>query len=555
MLRALHIENIAVIRRVDLDFRKGFSVLTGETGAGKSIIIDSINLLLGNRVSRELIRTGAAAAQVSAVFEELSCDVCRALADMGFPCEDGSLMLQRTLNADGRSQTRLNGQTITQTLQREIARMLVSIHGQSDSQKLLQKSAHRELLDAYAHPEAALSAYSQIYRELRQTQKKIESVSRDESEKLRMKEILSFQISDIDSLKLSEGEEEPLLRERDRLLNLEQINRQVELCYRALRGGDKVSALSLLSRAERALEGLDGLIDGTDGLLERLATAISEIEDVAETVAGFADTDREDPTVRIDRIEGRLDAISKLKRKYGNSVEEILAFRARAARELEEIECSDELLEQLKKQKARLIAEAKEAATVLTRLRKQAANEVMKSVTEALTFLDMPKVRFEIAITSTELSEHGADDVEFLIATNAGEPLAPMIKIASGGELSRIMLALRSVLNDRDGAATVIFDEIDTGISGKTSRKVGIKLAETARHAQVLCVTHSAQIASLATDHFLITKTEREGRAETDVKLLDPDSRVEEIARILGGIEVTDVQRNAAREMIEEYGK
>jgi len=555
MLRALHIENIAVIRRVDLDFRKGFSVLTGETGAGKSIIIDSINLLLGNRVSRELIRTGAAAAQVSAVFEELSCDVCRVLADMGFPCEDGSLMLQRTLNADGRSQTRLNGQTITQTLQREIARMLVSIHGQSDSQKLLQKSAHRELLDAYAHPDAALSAYSKIYRELRQTQKKIEAVSRDESEKLRMKEILSFQISDIDSLKLSEGEEEPLLRERDRLLNLEQINRQVELCYRALRGGDKVSALSLLSRAERALEGLDGLIDGTDGLLERLATAISEIEDVAETVAGFADTDREDPTVRIDRIEGRLDAISKLKRKYGNSVEEILAFRARAARELEEIECSDELLEQLKKQEARLIAEAKEAATVLTRLRKQAANEVMKSVTEALTFLDMPKVRFEIAMTSTELSEHGADDVEFLIATNAGEPLAPMIKIASGGELSRIMLALRSVLNDRDGAATVIFDEIDTGISGKTSRKVGIKLAETARHAQVLCVTHSAQIASLATDHFLITKTEREGRAETDVKLLDTDSRVEEIARILGGIEVTDVQRNAAREMIEEYGK
>ena len=555
MLRALHIENIAVIRRVDLDFRKGFSVLTGETGAGKSIIIDSINLLLGNRVSRELIRTGASSAQVSAVFEELSSDVCCTLAEMGFPCEDRSLMLQRTLNADGRSQTRLNGQTITQTVQREIARMLVSIHGQSDSQKLLQKNAHRDLLDSYAHSELALAAYSQIYRELKETKKKIESVSHDEAEKLRLKEILSFQISDIDSLKLREGEEEPLLRERDRLLHLEQINRQVEICYRALRGGDKISALSLLSRAEHALEGLRGLTDGTDALLERLAEVLSEIEDIADTVAGLADEDCEDPTARIDRIEERLDAISKLKRKYGNSVEEILAFRARAARELENIENSDEMLVQLESEKTRLTAEAKQAAAVLTQLRKKAAKEVMQSVTEALTFLDMPKVRFEISVAPTELSEHGADDVEFLIATNAGEPLAPMIKIASGGELSRIMLALRSVLNDRDGAATVIFDEIDTGISGKTSRKVGIKLAETAQHAQVLCVTHSAQIASLATDHFRITKTEREGRAETEVTLLDVPSRIEEIARILGGIEVTDVQRTAAREMIEEYGK
>ena len=553
MLRSLHIENIAVIRRVDLDFREGFSVLTGETGAGKSIIIDSINLLLGNRVSRELIRTGATSARVSAVFDSLSPAVLKSLEDMGFPTEDGSLMLQRTLNADGRSQTRLNGQAITQSLQREIARMLVSIYGQSDSQKLMQKSAHRELLDSYARPETELAAYTQCYRAWKETQKKIESVSKNEAEKLRMKEILTFQISDIDAVKLRDGEEELLVRERDRLLHLEQINRQVELCYRALRGGDKVSALSLLTRAEHALMGLDGLAEGTDVLLERLASAISEIEDIAETVAGLADEDREDPTARIDRIEGRLEAISKLKRKYGTSIKEILAFRDRCAKELEEIEGADELLEKLEKQEALQRKEATQAAEALTLLRRQAAKAVTASVTEALIFLDMPKVRFDIAVAPATLSETGADDIEFLIATNAGEPLAPMIKIASGGELSRIMLALRSVLNDRDGAATVIFDEIDTGISGKTSRKVGIKLTETAKQAQVLCVTHSAQIASLASDHYLITKCEREGRAETDVTLLDRADRIEEVARILGGIEITDVQRNAAREMIEEY--
>ncbi len=553
MLTSLHIENIAVIRRADLDFSTGFSVLTGETGAGKSIIIDSINLLLGNRVSREIIRSGESSAVVSAVFEALSPTTCEALAEMGFPCEDGTLMLRRTLTSEGKSQTKLNGQTITQSLQREIARMLVSIHGQSDSQKLLQKSAHRELLDAYARPDALLAAYQSRYRELKEIQKKKDSLSRDESEKLRLREILKFQISDIDALKLKDGEEEILTRERDRLLNLEQIERQVDLCYRALRGGEKVSALSLLSRAENALHALGGLVEGAEGLSERLAAVASELEDIAETVAGFADEDREDPTARIDRIEARLDGISKLSRKYGATIADILAFREAAANQLDELTSSDELLEKLEKEEARVMSEARAAALALTKARQAAAEEIRVSVTEALAFLDMPKVRFAIELAPAALSESGADEVEFMIATNPGEPLQPMVKIASGGELSRIMLALRSVLNDRDGAATVIFDEIDTGISGKTSRKVGIKLHETAKHAQVLCVTHSAQIASLADTHYLITKSEREGRAETDVVALSENERVEEIARILGGIEVTNAQRDAAREMIAEY--
>ncbi len=554
MLRSLHIENIAVIRRADLDFSNGFSVLTGETGAGKSIIIDSINLLLGNRVPRELIRSGESSATVSAVFEDLSPAVCHALSEMGFtPPEDGTLMLSRTLDTQGRSKTRLDGQVITQSIQREIARMLISIHGQSDSQKILQKSAHGELVDAYAHPDEAMHIYREAYNALRETQKRIDAVSKDDSEKLRLREMLTYQLSDIDAVKLRDGEEEELTKERDRLANLEQINSRTDAAWRALRGGEKVSALTLIGRAETALHGLEGLVDGAELLSERLANVSSELTDIAETVLAFSDDDREDPTARIDRIEGRLETISKLKRKYGATVKDILNFRARAAAQLEEIDTSDELLSKLTKEEKTLKDKAKQAAATLTALRKAAARSITAAVTSELSFLDMPKVRFEIAITPTELSEKGSDDIEFLIATNAGEPLQPMIKIASGGELSRIMLALRSVLNDRDGAATVIFDEVDTGISGKTSRKVGIKLHESAKNAQVLCVTHSAQIASLADSHFKITKEEKNGRAETAVALLDDSERIEEIARILGGIEITNAQRDAAKEMIEKY--
>lgn len=553
MLRSLHIENIAVIRRADIDFETGFSALTGETGAGKSIIIDSINLLLGNRSSRAIIRTGADHATVSALFDALSPAILQTLSDMGFSCEDGSLMLQRTLGIDGRSQTRLNGQSITQGMQKEIARLLVSIHGQSDNQKLLQKSTHGELVDAYARPERELAAYREVWQKLRDVQKQIEDIRVDESEKLRLREILQFQISDIDSVKPKIGEEEALTRELERLANAEKINRQAELVYRALKGSEKGSAILLLSRAQSAMSSIGGMVEGADALAERLAAVSSELEDIAETAIGFTDDDREDPTARIDRIEGRLDAIFKLKRKYGGSVEAVLAFRDSATDKLDRLNSSEERLETLQKAVKVLNQEAFDLAAALTEKRREAAKIITEQVIDALAFLDMPKVRFEIQVTPCALGANGADDIEFLIATNAGEPLLPMIRIASGGELSRIMLALRSVLNDRDGAATVIFDEVDTGVSGKTARKIGMKLRETAQNtAQVLCVTHSAQIASLADTHFLISKSERSGRAETDVKALDDSARVEEIARILGGIHITDAQRAAAKEMMTE---
>lgn len=553
MLRSLHIENIAVIRRADVDFREGLSVLTGETGAGKSMIIDSINLLLGNRVTREMIRSGESRAVVSAVFEQLSPGTLRALEELGFPCEDGGLMLQRSIGSDGRSQTRLNGQTITQAMQRVIAPMLISIHGQMDSHKLLQKSAHLELLDAYARLEDELTAYREAYGAFRESQKRLSVLSRDESERLRLQEMLKFQISDIDSHRLRAGEEEELERERDRLLHLEQINRQAQLTYRLLAGGEKSGAADLLRRAQSAILSLDGIADGVGELAQRLAEAESEIIDVAETVQGLVDDDREDPTARIDRIEGRLEKLSRLKRKYGSSVAEILAFRERAAEELETLDPSGELRAELERETLQHRRQAEAIAERLHGRRREAAERVTREVTEALRFLDMPKVRLEVHLTRTELNECGGDSAELLIATNPGEPVQPLIRIASGGELSRIMLALRSVLDDRDGATTVIFDEIDTGVSGKTSRKIGLMLHGAAEKSQVLCVTHSAQIASLADVHYLITKQERDGRAETDVRELIGEERVEEIARILGGIEVTDAQREAAREMISEY--
>ena len=554
MLTSLHIENIAVIRKADLELDKGFSAMTGETGAGKSMIVDSINLLLGNRTSREIIRSGEEKATVSAIFEGLSGAVTEHIREMGFEVEEDAVMLSRTITTDGRSQTRLNGRVITQAMQREIAGLLISIQGQSDSQSLLQKARHRELLDAYGTSKDALADYRTAFDELKKCRKEVAALSQDSAEKLRLCEMLKYQIEDIDAMKLKDGEEEALVKERDRLSNLERINKQTSTICRLLRDAEKGNAYDVIRRAETALASLDGLVDDTDGLCARLSFAASEIEDVAETVRSYMDDDREDPTARIDRIEGRLEGIAKLKRKYGADVDAVLAFRAEAAARLDALETSDERLAELQGQLETLEKTAQKKAELLRQKRREAAKVIVEQVTASLAFLDMPKVRFEIAINPCELCEHGGDDIEVLIATNPGEPLLPLSKIASGGELSRMMLALRSVLNDHDGVDTVIFDEIDTGVSGKTSRKIGIKLKESAKTGtQVLCVTHSAQIASLADNHYRITKHERDGRAETDVQLLDFEARVDEIARILGSIEPTEAQRNAAREMIDEY--
>lgn len=551
MLQSLHIENAAVIKSLDLDLSHGFSVLSGETGAGKSIIIDSINLLSGNRVSRDLIRTGEEKATVSAVFSECGPEVQALLDDYGIEC-DGTVMLSRTLSRDGRSVVKLNGRTVTQTLQRELCRLLINIHGQNENQRLMQKSSQIDILDAYASNREYLAQYGKQYEELCSVRTRLSELDRDEAEKMRLRDILKFQLDEINRVKLKSEEEERVLEaERNRLGSIEKISEAAGLSYRILYGSEK-GVVPLIDRVTATLSKISDVLPEVGELSEKLSGYRYEIEDIAERVRDFADVD-ENPTERLNKIEARLDAISKLKRKYGATVEEVLAFRDDIAARLDALENMDQLRDDLGNEMSKLKKEAEATAAIIHKRRIEASQKIIREVTETLGFLDMPKVRFEIDIRRADkLKPDGFDEVEFLISANAGEPPMPMERIASGGELSRIMLALKSVLSDKDGVSTVVFDEVDAGISGKTSRKVGIKLKQIAKTTQVLCVTHSAQIASLADSHYLIAKHETEGRTETEISELDEEGRISEIARILGGIHVTESQLTAAKELIED---
>jgi DNA repair protein RecN (Recombination protein N) len=551
MLQSLHVENIAVIKNLDIDFESGFSVLSGETGAGKSIIIDSINMLSGNRISRELVRTGEDKAVVSAVFCDLSDEVRSILEDYGFEADD-SIMLQRTLSKDGKSLVKLNGRTVTQAIQKDVCRLLINIHGQNENQRLMNKGAQLDILDAFAENKELLAKYFEAYFKLTEAKRRLDELNSSQAEKMRMRDIYAFQLEEINSVKLKDGEEEKLESERNRLGSIEKISEKVNLVYRALYAGEKGSAVYLLERSAAALDKISDVLPELKEFSARLNDYKYEIEDIALTVREYASAS-ENPTEQLNKIESRLDAINKLKRKYGNSVEEILAFRDKTAELLNEIDNSDDIKEDISNEIKRIGKIASALAEEIRERRSSAADKITVGVMENLRFLDMPKVKFKVSVTPTgKLRSDGGDDVEFLIATNAGEPLMPLEKIASGGELSRIMLALKCVLSDKDGVGTVIYDEVDAGISGKTSRKVGIKLKEISKLMQIISVTHSAQIASLADSHYLISKSDVDGRTESKVDLLDYDGRVSEVARILGGINITDSQINAAKEMIEE---
>lgn len=550
MLQSLHIENAAVIKSADIDFENGFMVLSGETGAGKSIIIDSINLLSGHRLSRDMIRAGEERLLVSAVFSDCREEVSALLEDYGIAC-DGSVMITRTLSRDGKSSVKIGGRTVTQALQKELCRLLINIHGQNENQRLMQKSSQIKILDAYAENGDLLSAYAEAYRALSDTRERLRELESNTAEKLRMRDMLRYQIEEIGAATLKAGEEERLEAESRRLSSMEKIHAQTHLTYQALHGSEK-SVTVLLDRAAVALERIKDVLPEAAKEAEKLVSFRYEIEDIAETVREYARED-EPPTERLNKIEGRLNMIAKLKRKYGADVEEIIAFRARAIEQLDTIDNADVIREELERACAELDIKARSFAETIRQKREMAAKRIEAAVSETLAFLDMPKVRFSIALTpSEELRQDGGDNVEFLISANAGEPLKPLERIVSGGELSRIMLALKSVLSDKDGVDTVIFDEVDAGISGKTSRKVGIKLREISRQMQVICVTHSAQIASLADKHFLISKTDADGGTQTEVCELDGEGRVAEVARILGGIDITETQRTVAREMIDE---
>lgn len=552
MLDSLHIENIAVIKSLDVDFGAGLSVITGETGAGKSVMIDALSFLLGAKPKRELLRTGEEQATVSAVFSQVGGACLSYLSENGFDAED-ELLLQRTLAADGKVKARLNGRALTQGMLRELAAFLVSIHGQNENQRLLDRATQSAVLDSIAEFGDRLSHYRRQYAALRAAQKELAQLKTSSLEANRLRDVYRFQIAEIDAAKLQAGEEEELLARRTRLQYAEKIVKQSEFSYHILYGSEKGAATLLLERAAKSLHQLSAAIPTAAELSEKLMSMRYEVEDIANTVRDFAEETDGDPTEVLNRVEARLDAITKLRRKYGEDIPAILEFRRETAQKLALLENSEEEEARLSHEIKRLEGELYELAAELHEKRAQAAESLSRRVLKELAFLDMPSVRFEISVTNTgELGAQGSDSVEFLVATNKGEPAKPLAGIASGGELSRIMLALKSVLNQMDGVGTAVFDEVDTGISGKTARKIGIKLAEIGKGSQVISITHSAQVASLATAHYRIAKQESEERTFTTVTRLDEAGRVQEVARILGGLSVTKAQSDAAREMIEE---
>lgn len=551
MLEVLHIENIAVVKKIDIEFSAGMTVLTGETGAGKSIIVDSLNLISGARADKELIRNGEARAEVSALFSQLDGDTLQKIKDLGFESEDGSVLISRVFSASS-STARVNGAPITLAMLKKISALLFGIHGQNDNALLSEPKNHLNILDTYAGNKELRKAYTEKYERVAELRKKLQTLSDDLREQMRLSEVLKFQINDIDSVKLKSGEEDELEALVARLRGLEKINKSCALVNRALEGGKSMGAIYLVDRASAALDSISDSLPEAEALAARLNEVKYELEDIAASVSSMTEIDG-DPSIMLDKAEARLDAILKLKRKYGSTVEEIIAFRDDAKAKLDFIENADDIRVDIENELKQAESEAKKAATMLTESRRRAAHGLTRKVCDSLAFLDMPKVRFEASLQPLDdFSRLGCDNVEFLISANPGEPLLPMAKIASGGELARIMLSLKNEINICDGIDTVVFDEIDTGISGKTSRKVGMKLKEIGRTAQVICVTHSAQIASLADNHLFVSKKETNGRTESAVRALDNEERIGEIARILGGIEITKVQREAAEELLRD---
>jgi DNA repair protein RecN (Recombination protein N) len=560
MLTSLHIENIAVIQSLDVDFSDGFTVMTGETGAGKSVIIDSIGLILGGKASKELVRTGEDHSMVSALFDRLSPKTVEALAEIGvYPDEDGCLYIQRTISAkDGRSVTKLGGHTIPLSLQKEIGAYLINVHGQHENQALLNSTLHIHFLDDFAKDKDLVAEYSQYYSEMLDAKKKMQSYLQGEREKQQRLDMLKFQIQDIESAKLKANEEEELQNEKKRLQNSKFLMKQITTIYRALYKNDKgVSAWRMLEIARKSLDDLAGLFPDAPKFSDKLYDMQYEMASIAQATLDYLPHDGDNPEQRLNEIEDRLDVIHKLERKYGSSETEVLDFLKNAKSELNDILLSDEKAKEYSILYEEAKSKAWEVANKLSEIRKSQAGKLSEKICSELNYLDMNKVCFTVKVTrrdqnsSESLSPSGCDDVEFLISTNPGDPLKSLTKIASGGELSRIMLAMKCVLTDSEGIPTIVFDEIDTGVSGKTSHKIGVKLRQLSRGTQVFCITHSAQVAANADNHYKIVKNTIQDRSVTCLELLNDASRADELARIMGGVEPSRKIHDSAVEMLE----
>ena len=549
MLSSLQIENVAVIQKANVHFEKGLNVLTGETGAGKSILIDSINAILGNRTSKDLVRTGAAKAVIRAAFEDVPPAVLDSLEKAGYERSE-ALLLSREITAEGKSTCRINGMPATAAVLRELCGGLININGQHDSVGLLNPARHEGILDAYAQNSAEYQAYYAIYRELVGVKKTLDAMITDESEKQRRIDLLSYQVQEIDDAGLTAGEEQTLESRRKVLGNASTIRDRIAQCYALLSGGDEApGAVDLLGEASNAVDAaaqLDGeLSAGAGQLLDLYYTA----KDVAADLIGRLDAyDTND--AELDEIEQRIDLIYKLRRKYGDTVEDILAFGERARKELEMIQSSQERVEHLQKEQRRLYTLAREKAEALTQTRLKAFDELNKRISGTLDFLNMPGVRMTLRHSRGPLASHGQDSIEFYISTNPGEAPKPLAKIASGGELSRITLAIKNAMADKDAVPTVIYDEIDSGVSGKAASRIGEVLRQSAEGHQILCITHTAQIAALADCHLLIQKNITNERTYTEIHPLDANGRVEALARLISGDHVTELSLANAREML-----
>ena len=547
MLSLLHIENIAVIERSDISFDRGFNVLTGETGAGKSIVIDAISAILGERAYRDMIRTGTSKASVRAVFTDVP--------ELSWFKENGveydsETVIQREIHMDGKNICRVNGSLVSVSILRKLGIQLINIHGQHDSASLFDEDNHLTFLDSFADNEGLRADYLEKYEAVAKLRREIDRMTMDEGEKLRRMETLRYQIAEIEKAELEAGEDETLEERRKLLQNAEKLSNGMDEAVECLYGGDDSDgAAGLLAQAEYALAKLARFSDSFAAIHERVNDLKYQVQDAAEEVRDARD-ELSYSADELEQIEERLDVIHKLRRKYGVTCADILEYLDKAKKELDDIEFADDHLERLKKKLHRAEKEAWEAALVLRENRKKTALSMSQRILTELAQLDMPRVQFSCEFRELELTANGADAVAFYMSANAGEALKPMSKVASGGELARIMLAMKNVLAEKDDVATLIFDEVDTGVSGRAAQKVAEKLRAVARHKQVLCVTHLPQLAALANTHLLIAKSERDGRTFTSVTPLDIEGRKRELARIIGGTNITDTTLKSAEEML-----
>ena len=553
MLELLHIENIAIIEAADIEFAPGFNALTGETGAGKSIVIDSLSAVLGQRTSRELIRTGAEKAFVSAAFSGMAPELTEELGIQ--PEADGTLLLQREIQTDGKNVCRVNGRPVTVGQLRALGARLLNIHGQHDGQQLLDEEQHIVYLDSFGRVEILINTYAEKYKHFTDIRRQIGALQMDEAEKARRVDTLQYQIEELRRAKLKSGEEEELTARRGMLRNAEKFLGAVAGADYALNGDDSGGgALSALRQAQDAPGGVRHLDDAFGQLYERLGEAYSEVYDIAATVEDKRGELDVSPG-ELDRVESRMDLLYRLKKKYGATVEDMLDYQARCEAELAQIEDAGDTLARLEQALSRAEKEARQVAQALSDARKAAADRLTSQILAELQQLDMGKIRFAVDFAEKPLDSDGMDTVRFLMSANVGEELRPIHKIASGGELARIMLAMKNVLSEQDHVGTMVFDEVDTGVSGRAAQKVAEKMARISRRKQVLCVTHLPQLAAMADTHFSVEKGERGGRTYTEVRRLDREQRRRELARLTGGSHVSQTMLDGAEELLVQAEK